>query len=66
MGFPAWINPFTVHIFFFSFFAVKVFFKINFFFFGVQLVSVVWQSESAIYISPLFGISFPFRLPQSN
>ena len=63
MGFPAWINLFTAHIFFF-FFAVKVFFKINFFF---EYSQFLWYGKvNQLYISPLFGISFPFRLPQST
>ena len=32
---------------------------------NIVLVSTVRQSESAIHLSPLFWISFPFRSPQS-
>ena len=60
MGFPAWINPFTVHIFFFSFFAVKVFFKINFFF--LECSQFLWYGKvNQLYIYPLF-LGFPSHL----
>ena len=54
-------------LFCFVFLLIKTYFIGGQFLHNVVLVSVAQQSESAIciHISPLLGISFPLRSPQS-